>query len=181
MLQRSFDDDPVVNWFIRQDNRRSAAFEEFFNLALTRQTLPFGEGYHYDQYQGAALWVPPGCWRLSYVDQLWLAPSILRIAGVSLLRRVLGGLSAMESSHPAEPHMYLLFLAADPDHRGKGIGTTMLSAMTRHCDEARLPIYLENTKEVNESFYRHHCFEVTGDIRLASDAPYYTSMWRKPQ
>lgn len=181
MLQRSFDDDPVVNWFIRQDARRAAAFDEFFTLALTRQTLPFGEAYHFDAYQGAALWVPPGRWRLGYFDQVCLAPSIFRISGLSILRRVLGGLSAMEANHPADPHMYLLFLAADPAHRGKGIGTTMLSAMTRSCDEARLPIYLENTKEVNEPFYRQHGFEVTGDIRLASDSPYYTSMWRRPQ
>jgi ribosomal protein S18 acetylase RimI-like enzyme len=181
MLVTTFDDDPVVNWYIRQDRKRALAFREFFELALSRQSLPFGEVYHMEDYKAAALWVPPGHWQLGIRDQLLLAPAILRIAGVRLLKRALIGLAAMEAAHPPEPHMYLLFLGTHPAHRGRGMGGTMLMDMLTRCDAEKVPVYLENTKPENESFYRHFGFEVTGDIRLAEDGPYYRGMWRAPR
>lgn len=181
LLSDSFDDDPIVNWFIRQDDRRDHAFLEFFRIALRQQTLPFGEVYHWDGHAGAALWAPPGKWQLSRLDQLWMAPSIIRISGLRTLKRALDGLGILEDNHPKRPHFYLSFLCSHPKSRGEGIGHALLQAMTDRCDRSKTPIYLENTKEENEAFYKKHGFEVKFDIRLSPQAPYYTGMWRDPQ
>lgn len=181
LLALAFDDDPIVNWFVRQDSRRHQAMRHFFDLALRRQTLPHNEVYHYEGLKGVALWAPPNRWSLSWRDQLQLAPAIVAIASWMGIPRALQGLQAMEHAHPTEPHVYLSFLCTHPDHRGEGVGTTLLTDMLRRCDRGALPVYLENTKPENEAFYRHHGFRVTGDIRLGPEAPaYYAAMWRDP-
>ncbi len=40
VLARAFDDDPVINWFVRQDTGRHDAFRRFFDLAVRTMTLP---------------------------------------------------------------------------------------------------------------------------------------------
>ncbi len=185
-LHCSFDDDPVVNWFLRQDSRREDAFQEFFRLAVVRQTLPFGEVYHARtnlDFAGVALWTPPHKWRLGWRDQLMLFPSILRLVpSLKALPRVLRGLHSMEAHHLEAPHVYLSFLCAHPTQRGQGLGQALLEPMLERCDQQGLPIYLENTKEQNEAFYRKYGFQVTQQIDLCrTNPPYYAAMVRPPR
>lgn len=180
LLQRAFDDDPVIRWLLRDDDRFPTAAREFFELALVRQCLPHGEVRHI-AHQATALWAPSDRWQLGILDQLLLAPSIFRIAGWWRVRTALKALDVLEAMHPHQPHMYLAFLATDPDHQGRGLGSSLLRAMAERCSAEGLPMYLENTKPENESFYRHHGFEVIHDIHLGPGAPdYYTGMWWAP-
>jgi GNAT superfamily N-acetyltransferase len=182
-LCASFDTDPVINWFLRQDERRDSAFREFFDVAIRRQTLPFGEVFHHGDFEGVAMWSPPGTWRLSLWDQLLLFPSILRlIPRLRELPRILKGLQAMEDQHPQQPHRYLSFLCTHPDYRGQGIGHALLQAMLDQSDREGVAVYLENTDPVNLGFYQSHGFVVTGEIVLPSpNPPPYSTMLRHPQ
>ncbi|MCB9672719.1 MAG: GNAT family N-acetyltransferase [Alphaproteobacteria bacterium] len=181
LLAAAFADDAVTQHFLRQDDRNADATARFFTLALERQSLPFGEVTHID-HAATALWVPPGRWQLGWRDQLALAPEIVRIAGFTGIPRALRGLAAMERHHPAEPHMYLVFLGTHPDHRRQGLAGTLMRAMLERCDREGLPVYLENTKATNEAWYRNHGFEVAHDIPLGPGSPeYYRGMWRDPR
>jgi len=181
LLALGFADDPVVQHFLRQDHRHHDAERRFFRLAVTRMSLPFGEVRQVGTV-ATALWVPPGCWRLGLREQLELFPQTVRITGRRRLLPALRGLAAMNRLHPPEPHMYLSFLCTHPDHQRRGHGGRLLADMTARCDQAELPIYLENTKPNNEAFYRHFGFEVVHDIPLPPDGPrYYTGMWRRPR
>lgn len=183
-LSLCFHDDAVVQHFLRQDDRNSEASARFFRLAVERMSLPYGEVQHTEvagDVVAVALWVPPGCWSLGLAQQLRLLRHAVPIAGRHRLVTALRGLHHMDRCHPHEPHMYLSFLCTHPEHRGRGLGSQLLRAMTERCDRQRLPIYLENTKASNEAFYRHHGFEPRGTIPLPGGPSYYLGMWRRPR
>lgn len=181
LLCAAFDDDPVVNHFIRQDSLREQAFREFFTLALARMTLPYNSVFHTEDHRSCALWAPPGCWHLGLMESMSLLPSIWRIAGPQKRLQGLRGLRAMDAAHPPEPHFYLSFLATHPDHQGQGFGGVLLRHTLEHCDHSGLPAYLENTKPENEGFYRKHGFKKMSDrIVLPGGPDYYLPMWREP-
>jgi hypothetical protein len=48
------------------------------------------------------------------------------------------------------------------------------------CDREGLPAYLESSKERNVAFYRHHGFEVTGELSLPEGSVRLWLMWREP-
>ena len=67
------------------------------------------------------------------------------------------------------PHIYLVMLATNPAHQGKGHGGALLRALTRIGDEAGLPIYLE-MGENNRSLYEHFGFDVVKTTMLDGGA-----------
>jgi ribosomal protein S18 acetylase RimI-like enzyme len=63
------------------------------------------------------------------------------------------------------PHLYLVLLATDPPHHGKGHGAALLRALSRVADPARLPVYLE-TGANNRGLYEHFGYEVVQETTL---------------
>ena len=55
----------------------------------------------------------------------------------------------------------------------------MRSRLAR-CDAARLPAYLESSKERNVPFYERHGFRVTGELTIPGGGPTLWLMWRNP-
>lgn len=86
VLTRAFIDDPVTRWFVRQDRWREQRCDRLFRWFLN-DALPHGMSYTTADLRGAALWVPPGKWKLPLLRQLMLLPEILRIA----ISRIQGG------------------------------------------------------------------------------------------
>ena len=90
-------------------------------------------------------------------------------------------LNLIESMPPHEPHWYLATLGADPEHQGRGVGSSLMRPVLEHCDHEGLPAYLESSKERNVPFYRRHGFEVTREVDLPGGGPKIWTMWRTPQ
>lgn len=179
-LCRAFDADPVVNWLVRQDHRRRAAMEEFFGVCFRILSLPFGENLVTRDLNAAALWVPPGKWKLGFLRQLMMLPRFVRCAGRGRILRSFKSLNNLIKVHPHELHYYLVLLGTDPEHQGKGLGRSLLEPVLRRCDEERVGAYLEATTEKNESYYQRFGFKTTGMINMGKGAPPYWAMWRKP-
>ena len=59
VLGAAFDDDPVINWFVLQDERRAAAIERLFREVTRFAYLPNGECYITSDELGVAVWRPP--------------------------------------------------------------------------------------------------------------------------
>lgn len=181
ILTRAFDDDPVINWFVRQDAGRAAAFRRFFQVAVRTMTLPLGETYTTGDASGAALWAPPGAWTLGPDDVEPLLPDLSAAFGEDRLERSLEGMAAMDAVHPHEPHFYLLLLGVVPERQRRGVGSALLDGMLRRCDEEGLPAYLEATTPRNRSLYERHGFVVTGTLALPDGGPPLWLMWREPR
>lgn len=181
VLARAFDDDPVINWFVRSDAGRPEAFRRFFEIAVRTMTLPLGEVYVAGEGSGAALWAPPGTWQLGPEDLEPLLPDLTAVFGEDTLERSLEGMGAMDAVHPHEPHFYLLALGVAPELQSRGIGGALLQEVLRRCDAAGLPAYLEATSPRNVALYRRHGFAVTDTLTLPGGGPPLWLMWRAPQ
>jgi hypothetical protein len=57
-LVRAFDADPLINWVLRQDGKRSRAFDLYFRTTLCVIALPRGQVFVTDDCVGGALWIP---------------------------------------------------------------------------------------------------------------------------
>jgi ribosomal protein S18 acetylase RimI-like enzyme len=180
VLSAAFDTDPVMNWFIRQDGRRDAAFRRFFDLALMRLTLPHGEVYTTADRRAAACWTPPGSCGASLPAQILLLAEYFRICGRDRFLKVTRAFAPLQMRHPHRPHFYLFFLGVLPASQGVGLGSALLRSMLERCDAKGIPAYLENSNQRNLPLYRRQGFEVRERFQLAPDGPPLWLMWREP-
>ncbi len=182
MLTRAFDDDPVMAWFFPHDDRRASRAEVFFRqVVLDGPYGRAGEVYTTEGLASAAIWLPPGKWRLGILDQLRFLPAILRILPWRWLPSRLAGFNQIEARHPKDPpHWYLSTLGTDPDQQGHGLGSTLLADQLRRLDADALPAYLESSKERNVPFYERHGF-ATREVVDLPDGPRLWLMWRDPK
>jgi ribosomal protein S18 acetylase RimI-like enzyme len=178
-LALAFDDDPVMEFLFPNRDSRSGRLVRFFRTALLAQHLRHATCFTDAERAGAALWDPPGHWRVTFGQLLRAAPGFVAALGTRLpvgLRT----LATVERVHPTVPHYYLAVLGTRPERQGRGLGSSLLQPVLRRCDEQGIGAYLESSKERNIPFYRRHGFEVTGEIRLP-DGPLVWSMWRDPR
>ena len=57
-LAAAFVDDPIVNWFMRQDAKRDLARQRFFRVILKEAAFPDGQIERPASGGGAAVWLP---------------------------------------------------------------------------------------------------------------------------
>jgi len=180
-LVRAFDDDPATNWIVRQDKKRSNAFNIWFRLCLCKISLPHDEVYVTDDCIGGALWIPPEILDIGFIERIMLLPDIVRTMSIRGIRRSVAFITSLEEVHPKEKHFYLQFLGVDPDHQGKGVGSSLIKPILHICDRESCGAYLETSKEKNLGFYERHGFVVSNQIVTRSEAPPVWTMWRDPQ
>jgi len=180
-LARAFYDDPAIGWMVPDDERRLRVGPLGFGAWLEKIYLPKDEVYTDPDRRAAALWAPPGKWRMSVGLQLRLAPRMMRVVGMKRLPLVVKGLTMMDKKHPDDrPHWYLAVLGTDPDHQGKGLGSAVMKPVLDRCDAEGVGAYLESSKEQNVPFYRRHGFEVIEEAHLPEGPPLWL-MWREPR
>jgi GNAT superfamily N-acetyltransferase len=177
VLAAAFEHDPVMTWMLPgADSRRHGVHRLFRLLVLSRLEVD-RDGYLTEH--GAAIWAPPGAWRLSVGQQLRAFPRLVRSVGRHLPRAI-SGTATLERHHPDEPaHWYLEALGVRPGHQGHGIGTRLLEPMLATCDADRLPVYLETATERNLVFYQRLGFRVREEFDLGN-GPHIWTMWRNP-
>lgn len=177
VLGAAFDDGPVVNWLVRQDERRPEAIRAVFREVTRHAYIEAGETYLLDDGTGAAVWRPPGVLEpeAPALEEAW--PEIVGERGLEHLRAI-GPIS--ERHHPSAPHFYLFAIGVDPGHQGGGRGSMLLRAVLDRCDREGIPAYLENSKERNLQFYERHGFRSLASERLPDGGPTMWFMWREP-
>ena len=178
-LALAFDGDPPMQWFLPDPESRVRRARTLFDLMLSKVHLERDWCYTTDDVVGGALWVPPGNWRLSIVQQLTLLPGMVRVFGRGLAHAQ-RGLAVMEDGHPRTPHYYLDSLGVVPQWQGRGIGSALLVPVLRRCDEERMPAYLNAGSPRSRELYRRHGFDVTEEFALPDGGPSLWRMWREP-
>lgn len=180
-LQRAFFDDPIISWMLPDEERRRRTGPIGWRSWLEILYLPKDHVYTNDARTGAALWSPPGTWKVPASLQMRMAPRLVRIFGVRRLPLLIRGLSLLEHKHPDdEPHYTLGVLGTDPDQQGKGIGGALIQPVLERCDAEGVGAYLESSKERNVPYYRRFGFEVTEEFTLPEGPPVW-GMWRDPK
>lgn len=181
VMGRAFDDDPVLNYVVKPDARRSERIRMMMDLGLRKLTFPFGETYVAEGFEGAALWNPPNGRPHGLLNDLSMLPAMIRVAGASRLPRVIGALQMMDKKHPKKPHYYLLGIGVEPELQGRGIGTQLMAPVLERADQEGMPAYLESSKEKNLPLYQRNGFEVIERVDLPRGGPSAWLMWREPR
>ena len=180
VLARAFEDDPVLQWLIPPGApRRMERLARMFAITVRERYLRHDEVWTTPDLAGAALWSPPGAWKLTLGQILRTSPAM---ASILRTRLPLGlqGLTLVDRHHPHEPHYYLGVLGADPARQRGGVGTALLEPVLRRCDEEGIGAYLESSKPDNVPYYRRFGFEVRQELTLPKGPPTWL-MWREPR
>jgi len=181
-LAAAFVDDPLFDWFMRDDARRPAARERFFKVILKEVAFPDGRIQRPASGGAAAVWI--GSEKLGPQPlhrELRALPMLLNATGAARFGRLLALRKAMDAGHPMDrPHDYLWFLGVTPAAQGHGVGSRLLQAHTADLDGRNRAGFLETATPRNVPLYRRHGFEVISEYRPAADAPLVWAMWRDP-
>ncbi len=183
MLSRAFDDDPVMMWVFPDETMRRSRMPPMFDatLRMTSWRVAGTEVAVEDgQLCGCAIWLPPGKWipsarhRLAVLPRMvWTLRSRLAAANVTY--------AALARLHPHQPHWYLSGIGTEPALQGTGVGSSLMRSRLARCDAARMPAYLESSKESNVGFYERFGFVVTREVAVPGGGPKVWLMWRQPQ
>lgn len=172
VLCDAFADEAGLNYWLRQGAAKNRARAAFFRAA-TASAIHRNRVLHIarseaGQALGAAIWLKPGDHAYDYtpLQQLLLTPLLLRIAGISGMKRALGLGERLTALHPQQPHAHLAFLGVAPEAQGAGVGSSMLKAALAPLDAAQTLAFLETSTERNVALYQRHGFETTGVIEL---------------
>ncbi|PZQ64328.1 MAG: GNAT family N-acetyltransferase [Phenylobacterium zucineum] len=170
-LTLAFATDPVTRYWWPQ----AADYLRWWPQVLLAQgERGFGAGtvFATPEFEGAAVWLPPGVEadpaRMAALDM----PGTEDDAKVAMALR-----AAMDEHHPKAPHWYLWTLGVDPRLQGRGVGSALLRHALARIDAERADAYLEASNPALVPLYERHGFEVTGVIRVL-DVPQLTPMFR---
>lgn len=176
-LARAFHDDPLICFILRDEASRAEKMPRLFKL-LFKLGLPHGACDVTDGYEAAALWRPANAWEIPWWQYITNGREFLGIFGFSGARRVTATMDVIEKRHPHTPHWYLQAIGTDTAKQGKGFGGVVIRRGLAKADAARMPAYLESSKETNIPIYQSFGFKVTGEINLP-DGPTLWPMWRE--
>lgn len=178
-LAAAFHNDPIVGeWFFPDEARRADRLRRYFESEIRHVALKHGECLTNEDLSGAALWLPPGHWKIPTGTMLRLVPRMVSLFGVRLLL-VGRALATIEKLHPREPHFYLPYVGVDPAHHNRGIGSSLIESVLSRCDAEGVGAYLEASSEDNKRLYSRLGFEVMSQVDLPKGPPFWP-MWRSP-
>lgn len=178
-LARAFLDDPMFQFLSGSTSIAEADLVPFFR-AFQKIQLGHQHVFTTPDRGAAAVWSPPGEWKIPVTTILRYAPTFLKLYGLRFPRN-LQVLTDLEKLHPTEPHYYLEFIGTDPAHQGKGYGTALIAPMVERADAEGVGMYLESSKESNIAFYARFGFEVTRTMHHRRNGPPQWLMWRDPR
>lgn len=176
-LARAFHDDPVFEWIIPDANHRRTRLPSVF-AAFAKVYLTHDETYVAGNGAGAALWVPAGSEPFSEEQNETFGERMAAILGDDA-GRAFELNELLQQHHPERPSFYLQFLGVVPEHRGRSLGSRMLTTVLERCDATGTPAYLEATSVNNRRLYQRHGFNTGGEITL-TQGPSLWPMWREP-
>ena len=185
VLSRAFFDDPLMTYFLPEEERRTKALPWFMGVA-TKYGHKRGEvETTAGTVEGAAIWLPPGKTHIPALQMMaagmYQAPFRM---GPGNFMRFMGALGIMEKLHKEstpEDHWYLMVLGVDPPRQGQGVGSALMAPVLGRADAAGVPCYLETQKDINVKLYRKHGFDVVVEDDLPKGGPHYWTMKRMPR
>ncbi len=182
-LCAAFVEDPLFNWFMRDDAKRADARRRFFRVILREAAFPDGTIERPEAGGAAAVWMPSeNLGPQPLHREVRALPMLLNATGLGRFGRLLKLRDAMDQAHPMErAHDYLWFLGVHPDAQGAGVGSRLLASKTARLDAAGRPAFLETATPRNVPLYARHGFETIAEYRPAEDAPLVWAMWREPR
>ena len=176
-ITSAFHNDPVWSWAFPDELKRPVQFTRWWRL-FVNAALRDGWVWVTENCEAVAMWCEPGVEELNDDDIAQVGPLLFDLLGKQAVV-VAEMLGRFDANHPkAPPHFYLGFVATHRDHRGQGLGVSVLEHNLALIDALHMPAYLESSNPRNEPRYERLGWEVSGQFLAADDGPPLTQMWR---
>ncbi len=180
-LALAFADDPAWAHLIPDDAGRAERLLAFFNAEIANLVPEWRRLWVTADGSGAAIWAPPGRWRVPFSRTLRASAAMTRVFGARLPVAT-WTLLRIERHHPTAPrHWYLHYLGVEPQRQGRGLGGALLAPVLADCDRDQVPAHLEASTERSRMLYERNGFGLTGTLNLPLGGPLVRGMWRRPQ
>lgn len=158
VLTKSFDQEPLMNWMIKQDEQRPERLSRILTVAAN-VAAPYKESYLSDCGSGATIWFPPGKkpspWGL--VQMLAL---LVRDSGIRRLPQTLKVLGDVEKMHREKDFYLLWYIGVVPNMQRRGIGSGLIAPMLQKAKEEKVKVYVETADPANLPFYQRNVFSI---------------------
>lgn len=179
-LALAFADDPCWAHLLPDDASRAERLLVYFSAEIEALVPDYREVWLTEDGAGAAVWAPPGRWRVPLSATLGEAR---KLTGVFRARTLLGLWTQLrlERHHPKSPrHWYLHYLGVEPRRQGRGLGGALLAPVLERCDRERSPAHLEASTDRSRMLYERNGFELTEVFPMPAGGPPIREMWREP-
>lgn len=179
-LALAFADDPAWAHLLPDDETRAEKLLAYFTSEIETLVPEYRQVWVTEDGGGAAVWGPPGRWRVPLGMTLREAGRMTRVFG-RRLPLALRALIRLEGHHPKSPkHWYLHYIGVEPRRQGRGLGGTLMNPVLELCDRERIPAYLESSTDRNKMLYERNGFSLTGVFDMPGrGGPPIREMWRE--
>ena len=183
MFGRALFDDPLSVHFIPNPGDRKRSLHHFFHF-LIRVGQTYGQVYATSRaLEGAAVWWPGEVARGPLLKNFLDADRLIRKVGSEAMARfeAMGAFAGrIHLRYAPGPHWYLVLLAVDALHQGRGHATRLLGPMLDRLDQEGLPCYLETHNRQNVPVYRRFGFEMAEETLIPGTGTRHWAMLRPP-
>jgi GNAT superfamily N-acetyltransferase len=179
-LALAFAGDPCWAHLLPGDETRAEKLLAYFTSEIETLVPEYRRVWVTEDGGGAAIWGPPGRWRVPLPLTLREAGRMLGVFG-RRLPLALRALVRLEGHHPKSPdHWYLHYLGVEPRRQGRGLGGSLLRPVLEACDRERIPVHLEASTDRNRQLYERHGFALTEVFDMPGrGGPPIREMWRE--
>jgi GNAT superfamily N-acetyltransferase len=146
----AFAADPAFQHFFPGEEYADQA--PIFVRHLFDERTPYGGVWVAEEGAAVALWNPPG------VVPAWPPPG----QSEAVVRRLDRYDRAVHQLLPTDPHWYLGVLATHPDHAGRRLGRSVMTAGLDRARQDGLPAYLETVTRTNVAIYTASGWQIAG-------------------
>jgi GNAT superfamily N-acetyltransferase len=180
-LALAFAADPCWAHLLPDDGSRAERLLAYFTSEIASQVPGYRQVWVTEDGGGAAIWAPPGRWRVPLGMTVREASRMLGVFG-RRLPLALRALLRLEGHHPKSPgHWYLNYLGVEPRRQGRGLGGALLRPVLELCDREGVPAHLEASTERNRVLYERNGFSLTEVFDMPGrGGPPIREMWRDP-
>ncbi len=178
-LQGAFITDPIFDWFLRDDGKRSDALGKMFKAIIELLGFDDCEILIINDGAGVAVMVPyPGELEPSFIKEIKALPALLGASGLKRLGRMIRMRTIIKRYKEKSPHEYLWFLGVAPEFQGKGLGGKLLDEWLGTIDNRGIIAALETATKSNVAFYQSRGFEIVHEFQIDNSAPKVWTMRR---
>ncbi len=162
LLARAFHDDPLMTYSIPDAAERVRLLPEVYARIIRFGTLA-GEVHTTANFEGVALWMPPGA---TWPREKIVASGMHEIAAVigdaayQRYRDVVGCEWQARQRDMDNDCWYLFLLGVEPRLQRRGLGGALIGPVLARADAARVACYLETENERNVAFYKEQGFDL---------------------
>jgi ribosomal protein S18 acetylase RimI-like enzyme len=165
LLVGSFDENPSVNYIVRQDDKRKARIKALMAYSFD-VCLLFGDVWIADDRQACALTLYPDQ-KKTTLKAIWLdIKLIFQAIGLSGISKTLNREAQIKKKQLQVPMVYLWFIGVSPLYEHRGMGSKLLQQVLDEAKRMNRPVFLETSVLKNIAWYERFGFQVYDSLEL---------------